>query len=125
MVRGAPKFTHVAGSHANRDGNTVDILFDAVDDNQYKIELDPYLVPALVMAIAGHANELAENTNSRPVQALPVKGLTVSMAQDGAVGLMLHSESGLKTVFSFRPDQAPELRAILGELDEYLSRHVQ
>lgn len=125
MIRGAPKFTQVVGSHANRSGKTVDILFDAVDGHQYKVELDPYLVPALVMAIAGHANELAESTDSRPVQAMPVKGLTVSMAQDGTVGLMLHSESGLKTVFSFQPGQAPELRAILGELDQYLSRNVQ
>lgn len=125
QVRGAPKFTAISGSHANKEDNSVDLLFDAVDGQRYKVELDPHLIPAMLIAIAGHANELASIHGDPPIQPLPVKKLSSAMAQDGGISLMLHSESGLKSVLTFSPDQLSDLRAILGEIDELLSRRVQ
>lgn len=125
QVRGAPKFIKIAGSHANPEGGSVDLLFDAVDGQRYMIELAPGIIPALLTAIAGHASELRATHGEPPIQPLPVKELSISIAENGAAALVLHSESELKTALSFSPDQAQQVRAILQELDELLSRKVQ
>lgn len=124
-VRGAPKFTRIAGSQANPEDNIVEILFDAVDGQKYLIAMAPDVIPALIVAVTGHAGELGAIHGEPPIQPLPVRGLSISMGSNGAVALVLRSESDLQTVLSFPPDQIPQLRSALAELDEILSRKMQ
>lgn len=121
-VRQAPRFVAIAGSEADPEGNAVRLLFRADDDQLYAIELEAGIIPALLTATTGHANELASIHGGHAVQALPAKSMDVAMTKAGDVGLTLLAESGLRTVFSFSPEQHANLQRMLSDLADLLDR---
>lgn len=126
QVKKAPRFMAVAGSKANDETSSVDILFEASDGEHYAVEFDPGMIAPMLTAITGHANELLSSQSDRfPVQAMPVKRVGVAMSPGGGVSLELVLESNLRTLLAFDKQQLPALRSVLTEIHDLVSREVQ
>jgi len=112
MVKKAPRFVEVQGSHANTETKSVDILFLAEDDEKYAIELDPSILGALVSAISGEANalrsKLPELANSGD-QALQVLNMSAAMAPSGDLAWKISLEGGLEVNLAFSSIEFDEL----------------
>lgn len=125
-VRRAARFVAMNGSHANIEKQSVDLLFIGEDDQQYAIELDPAVIPPMMITILGHAKELrASLDDDLPSQALQPKNMSVVMNPEGRLAWKIEMESGLDLVLQVEPAQFRALDATFAEMRTLMSRTVQ
>lgn len=125
-VRRAARFVAMNGSHANIEKQSVDLLFIGEDDQQYAIELDPAVIPPMMITILGHAKELrASLDDDLPTQALQPKNMTVAMNSEGGLAWKIELEAGLDLLLQVRPDQFRALDATFAEMRALIDRKVQ
>jgi hypothetical protein len=127
-VRKAPRFVAVSGSTANTERNSVDILFTGEDGQAYAIEIDPAIVPALIVAIQGEATALRASlpaSAGHRTQALEVIGMTSSMSADGRLAWRITLRGDIHVDLTFLPEQFRDLDQQMTGIRELLDRSVQ
>lgn len=125
-VRRAARFVAINGSHANVEKQSVDLLFIGEDDQQYAVELDPAVIPPMMVTILGHAKELRASLDDiLPSQALQPKNMTAVMSPEGRLAWKIELESGLDLVLQVEPEQFRALDANFAEMRALMDRTVQ